>query len=84
MQKSILGIGVDICKVSRIQRLIGRGAYYHERFLTGVFHESEVAEYRRKEVESVKVQYLASRFALKEAMVKATGRQDLDYTGIYL
>ena len=79
-----MGIGVDICKIARIQKLIDRGAYYHERFLTGTFHQSEVEEYRAKEVDHVKVEYLASRWALKEAMVKASGRTDLDYTGIYL
>ena len=80
----ILGIGVDICKIARIQRILTKSAYSHERFLTGTFHESEVAEYRAKEAEQVKVQFLASRWALKEAMVKASGRTDLDYTGIYL
>ena len=30
------------------------------------------------------MQYLASRWALKEALVKASSRTDLDYTGIYL
>jgi phosphopantetheinyl transferase (holo-ACP synthase) len=29
-------------------------------------------------------EYLASRWALKEAMVKATGRTDLEYKGLYL
>ena len=32
----------------------------------------------------MKLQYLASRWALKEALVKASSRTDLDYTGIYL
>ena len=32
----------------------------------------------------MKYQYLASRWALKEAMVKATGRTDLEYKGMYL
>ena len=80
----IYGVGVDICKVSRIKRLLDRGPYYHERFLTGTFHPSEVAEFKAKEVDYVREQYLASRWALKEALVKATGRTDLDYTGIYL
>ena len=79
-----MGIGVDICKVARIKRLLERGEYYHERFLTGTFHESEVEEFRAKEVDHVRVSYLASRWALKEALVKASGRTDLDYTGIYL
>ena len=70
--------------MSRIERLINRGPYYQERFLTGTFHPTEVEEFRNKEVDHVRVQYLASRWALKEALVKATGRTDLDYTGIYL
>ena len=52
--------------------------------MTGTFHPSEVEEFRAKEVEHVREQYLASRWALKEALVKATGRTDLQYTGIYL
>ena len=52
--------------------------------MTGTFHVSEVEEYRAKDVDHVKFQYLASRWALKEALVKASGRTDLDYTGIYL
>ena len=83
-QRVIFGVGVDICKIARIEKLINRGPYFQERFLTGTFHKTEVAEYRAKEVEHVKVQYLASRWALKEALVKASGRTDLDYTGIYL
>jgi holo-[acyl-carrier protein] synthase len=38
----------------------------------------------RKEDERQKYEYLASRWALKEAMVKAMGRADLEYKGIYL
>jgi len=37
-----------------------------------------------KDEERVRYEYLASRWALKEAMVKATGRTDLEYKGIYL
>ena len=80
----VLGVGVDITKVARIERLVNRGAYYKERFLTGTFHVSEVEEFKNKDVEHAKYQYLASRWALKEALVKASGRTDLDYTGIYL
>ena len=35
-------------------------------------------------MDHVRFQYLASRWALKEALVKASGRTDLDYTGIFL
>jgi len=51
--------------------------------LTGTFHEIEQKEYADKE-DAAKYQYLASRWALKEAMVKATGRTDLEYKGMYL
>lgn len=83
-QRVILGIGVDLCKVSRIQRIITKNDYHYNRFLTGVYHQTEVEEFKAKQDEAVKLQYLASRFALKEALVKASGRRDLDYTGIYL
>ena len=83
-QRVIFGVGVDICKTARIERILTKSAYSHERFLTGTFHVCEIAEYRAKQVDYVKVQYLASRWALKEALVKASGRTDLDYTGIYL
>ena len=32
----------------------------------------------------MRYEYLASRWALKEAMVKALGRTDLEYKGMYL
>ena len=82
--RAILGIGVDIAKVSRIQALVNKGPRYHQRFLQLICHPSEIEEYERKEAEQVKLQYLASRFALKEAMVKAAGRTDLEFAGIYL
>ena len=83
-QRIILGVGVDITKISRIEKLVNRSPYFHERFLTGTFHPKEVEEYREKDIAHVQMQYLASRWALKEALVKASSRTDLDYTGIYL
>ena len=80
----VFGVGVDITKVARIERLINRGTYFRERFLTGTFHVSEIEEFKTKDAEHVQFQYLASRWALKEALVKASGRTDLEYTGIYL
>lgn len=44
----------------------------------------EQAEFFSKDEDRVRYEYLASRWALKEAMVKATGRIDLEYKGIYL
>ena len=45
---------------------------------------SEVEEFKAKQLDEVRFQYLASRWALKEALVKASGRTNLDYTGIFL
>ena len=58
-----------------------RSDYHRTRFLTGTFHEVEQREFVKKDDS---YEYLASRWALKEAMVKATGRTDLEYKGVYL
>lgn len=79
--RRIYGIGVDICQISRVKDLVERSAYHRTRFLTGTFHEVEQAEFTQK---GDSFEYLASRWALKEALVKATGRTDLEYKGIYL
>jgi phosphopantetheinyl transferase (holo-ACP synthase) len=50
----ILGVGVDMSSVSRIEKLLTKGQYFHDRFLTGAFHPSEVEEYHRKKVDKVK------------------------------
>ena len=80
----IFGVGVDICKISRIQALVNRSDYHYQRFLTGTFHPIEVEEFEKKEETRVRWEYLASRWALKEAIVKATGRTDFEYKGIYV
>jgi holo-[acyl-carrier protein] synthase len=64
----ILGIGLDLCEVGRIRRLLemDRG-----RFTRRVYRESEIAycDARRKP----EIHY-AARFAAKEAFLKALGR----------
>jgi phosphopantetheinyl transferase (holo-ACP synthase) len=49
-----------------------------------VLNEREKNEYNKKLDIKTKSQYLASRWALKEALVKATGNTSLFYPGIYL
>ena len=49
-----------------------------------VLHSKEIEEYRAFDEEKRKGQYLASRWALKEAMVKASGNTSLYYPGMYL
>jgi holo-[acyl-carrier protein] synthase len=83
-RRVIYGVGVDICQVSRIKALVLKSEYHQKRFLSGTFHQIEQDEFFAKEEERVRYEYLASRWALKEAMVKATGRTDLEYKGMYL
>jgi holo-[acyl-carrier protein] synthase len=63
----ILGTGIDIVHIERIERLISR---WGERFLVRVFTEREIAWCRRR------IRFadcLALRFAAKEAFLKAIG-----------
>jgi len=59
----ILGIGVDILKISRIK--LG-----HAR---RVLSEGEFKVFEEFKLESRKLEYLAGRFSVKEAIIKAIG-----------
>ncbi len=63
----IVGIGVDIVQLSRIRALCER---HDERFLGRILTERE-QEYCRRRVDPVPS--VASRFAAKEALLKALG-----------
>jgi holo-[acyl-carrier protein] synthase len=63
----ILGTGVDLAEVGRIQASIER---YGERFTRRVFTEREIAYAERK---ANKYERYAARFAAKEAGMKALG-----------
>jgi holo-[acyl-carrier protein] synthase len=63
----IYGIGVDLVKVARIERVLGR---YGDRFLAHVFTDREIAYCRDK---SWAAAGFAMRFAAKEAFSKALG-----------
>jgi len=64
-------------------QIIGRGDSFEQKFIKRILHEREIEEYQGLS-EEVAAQYLASRWAFKEAMVKATGNTSLIYTGMYL
>ncbi|HEX8823472.1 MAG TPA: holo-ACP synthase [Archangium sp.] len=65
---AILGLGMDICSVARIQRILeGPRA---ERFLARVYTEAERALCGAR---SDAASAYAARFAAKEALVKALG-----------
>ncbi len=63
----IVGVGIDIVEVSRIERLLGR---YGEQFVHRILAVAERPAY----VASARpVWFLANRFAAKEAVSKALG-----------
>ncbi len=63
----IFGIGTDIVRIVRMQRNLDR---YGERFAQRILSESEMQEFRASRVPA---QFLAKRFAAKEAAAKALG-----------
>lgn len=62
----ILGIGVDVVEVERVQRILDRRSTFRER----VFTPEEVAYCEGK---AVPARYYAARWAAREACVKALG-----------
>ena len=80
----IFGIGTDIQVVDRMERFLIGNEYKRSAFLNRVFHPTEVEAFTRKSEGKSQWQFLASRWALKEAVVKASGETRLQYPGIYL
>jgi len=66
----IRGIGVDIIDNRRIARILEK---WSDRFLDKVFTKEELKFF---ELNGRKIELVASRWALKEAIVKATGVKD--------
>ncbi len=63
----IKGIGIDICKIDRLKLTS------FKRILS----EEEIQVYKSFKLLSRKKEYLAGRFALKEAIIKAFGNMDI-------
>jgi holo-[acyl-carrier protein] synthase len=63
----ILGIGSDLCDVTRIERVIAR---HGDRFINRIFTEVERAKAERR---ATRIATYAKRFAAKEACAKALG-----------
>ncbi|WP_261134154.1 holo-ACP synthase [Bacillus sp. Marseille-Q3570] len=64
----IIGIGIDIVEIQRIKRTNERQVKFAERILT----EAELVCFRSLE-QRKSIEFLAGRFAAKEAYAKATG-----------
>ena len=65
----ILGVGMDVVEVPRMQRILKSA--WANRFLERVFSPEEIAVCERS---AVPAQGYAARFAAKEAVAKALGR----------
>ena len=63
----IIGTGIDIVEVSRIANTYEK---YEENFASKILHDDEMNELQTS---PHKISFLAKRFAVKEAFVKALG-----------
>ena len=76
-----IGSGVDIVDTRRIQRIYTK---YSDSFAQKILHNAELDEFYRQRD---KPQYLANRFAAKEAIAKAFGtgmRGEMSWRNIYI
>lgn len=62
----ILGIGTDIVEIERIRLAIKR----NEKFVYRIFSKNEIEYFTRR---NFRAEFIAGRFAAKEAVVKAMG-----------
>lgn len=66
----IIGLGIDITELDRIKKTWLR---HGERFAKRILHEQELLALSQKTSQNAQVNFLAARFAVKEAAVKALG-----------
>lgn len=66
----ILGLGIDLVKVARIEKLYSN---YANSFVLKILSAHEIKELNKIKSKSYAIQYLAKRFVAKEALVKAIG-----------
>ncbi|MCC8417852.1 MAG: holo-ACP synthase [Rickettsia endosymbiont of Bryobia graminum] len=66
----IIGVGTDIVQILRIERLLN---LYQQRFIERILSQPEIQKLSSLNKESYS-NFLAKRFAAKEAISKATGR----------
>lgn len=66
----IQGIGLDIVEIDRIECALHR----NKRFVTRILTQNERDIYESLPADKRKVEFLAGRFAAKEAVAKALGR----------
>ncbi|KAJ2685381.1 hypothetical protein IWW39_004312 [Coemansia spiralis] len=70
----IVGIGVDILCVSRIEAIVRRGSRFTSRFARRILSDREISYFGSTvstQEEAKQAKYLATRWCLKEAVYKA-------------
>jgi holo-[acyl-carrier protein] synthase len=75
----IVGMGTDLVFIPRFRKLI---AQYGDRVLRRLFHPSEIQN--KPLIEEKCAQYFASRWAVKEATVKALGQSGIGSKQMYI
>jgi holo-[acyl-carrier protein] synthase len=78
----ILGIGIDLVKIDRIEKILEKS--YKLRFLTKVLHPKELERFQEITNREYQAQFVASRWAAKEATVKAMGRRELVFAETHI
>ena len=69
----IFGHGIDIAKISRFAQTYEK---YGDRYLKKALHPNEIAQFQNlADINDTKARFLASRWALKEAVIKASGKR---------
>ncbi|EEB08051.1 hypothetical protein SJAG_03180 [Schizosaccharomyces japonicus yFS275] len=73
-----MGIGIDICKISRFSKLFAKGVSWQERFAKRILHKTELLEWslilnEQKENynSTATAKWFATRWSTKEAAFKA-------------
>lgn len=72
-------MGTDIVQISRISHILQKNS---ESFLRKVLHKMEIEEYSHITLDKKKNQFVAGRWAVKEALVKATGDKSIIYSKV--
>eukprot|EP01083_Nonionella_stella_P045925 123039_1 len=68
------GIGTDIIRSKRLMKVYAK---HGERFLKRAFHPEEIERFQSMHSNVTKEQFLSSRWAVKEATMKAFGKRIL-------
>ena len=76
----IVGVGVDITSIARISEILQKG--YRQRFITRVLHWREIDRMKRVASREEESRFVAERWAIKEAIVKAASNTGLVFSGV--